>query len=93
MQLGRINMLEGLIEFSCKFALSPEDDVNIVTMEQNTWVFYQCEPEIWIVCGIANKPCRISASTGANIKDNMSFNKQVPNGASLLVAIKVQYEW
>jgi len=86
-------MLEGLIEFSCKFALSPEDDVNIVTMEMNTWVFFQCEPEIWIICGIANKPCRISSSTGinSNSKDNLSFNKQTPNGASLLVAIKVNW--
>lgn len=104
-------MLEGLIEFSCKFAITPEDDVNIVTMEKNTWVFYQCEPEIWIVCGISNKPTRISSSVApmghvgsptvvgsrysspTKAKDNVSFHKQIPNGAGLLVAIKVSRGW
>ena len=82
-------MLEGLIEFSNKFALSSEDDVHIVMMETNTWVFYQCEPDIWMVVSLSNKPSRVSIPHSSN--DSLPFHKHIPNGNSLLVAMKVSY--
>ena len=81
-------MLEGLIEFSNKFALSPTDDVNVVMMETNTWVFYQCEPDIWMVVSLMNKPSRVSVPSSSS-DPSTALHKQIPNGHSLLVAMKV----
>jgi len=91
-QLSRINMLEGLIEFSNKFCKS--DDIDIVIMEATTWVFYQCEPEIWIVIGMSNVASSIptnpinnnsssssSSSSNNNTKNNHNqHNSQSPKG-------------
>lgn len=104
-QLSRINMLEGLIEFSSKF--SKDIDIDIVIMQNTTWVFYQCEPDIWIVVGMSNVPSSIPSNTPIAAATNhggsqspagrksgwagtVGFHKHVPNGKGLLVAIKVK---
>lgn len=56
-QLTKINMLEGLIEFTNKFS---SESLDSVVMESNTWSFLECEPNIWIMMAIDN---------GANIID------------------------
>lgn len=85
-------MLEGLIEFSNKFNnnnSNDSEDINIVTMENNTYAFFNCESDIYIILSISNKPSKISSNNYLNIKENYLFNKHVPNGASMLIAIKV----
>lgn len=56
-QLTKINMLEGLIEFTNKFS---SESLDTAVMETNTWGFLECEPNIWIMVAIDN---------GANFSD------------------------
>lgn len=50
-QLGKITMLEGLIDFSSKFSLDP---IESCVLDNLTWSFYQCEPDIWIIMANQN---------------------------------------
>jgi hypothetical protein len=45
-QLNKINMIEGLIDFASKFSADP---ISTVVMQQYTWVFYECEKDVWLV--------------------------------------------
>jgi hypothetical protein len=45
-QLSKINMVEGLIDFAAKFSV---DSISTVVMQQNTWAFLECEPDVWFV--------------------------------------------
>lgn len=48
-QLNKINMVEGLIDFATKFCV---DSINTVVMQQYTWVFSECEKDIWIILAV-----------------------------------------
>ena len=48
-QLTRIMMLEGLIDFTTKFA---SEDITTTLMAGKTWCFAQPEPGLWMICGI-----------------------------------------
>lgn len=48
-QLNKINMVEGLIDFATKFSI---DAISTVVMQQNTWAFFECEKNIWVIIAV-----------------------------------------
>ncbi len=76
-QLNKVNMLEGLIEFSGKFSSEPLD---VVVMDNCSWAFHECELDIWIIVGVSN-----------DLKNNdhhSSFHSHRPNSFGLLHLLK-----
>ena len=57
-QLTKINMLEGLIDFTSKFSSEP---ISVVTMKKLTWGFLLCEPNTWIIVAVNSRGTKESA--------------------------------
>jgi hypothetical protein len=60
-KLNKINMLEGLINFTSKFS---NEVINTVVMNKLTWTFHECETNIWMIVAISN-----------NCNDDYNFNE------------------
>ena len=58
-QLNKINMVEGLIDFATKFSV---DAISTVVMQQNTWAFYECEKNIWVIAAVDSQSLNSSSS-------------------------------
>jgi hypothetical protein len=50
-QLSRMNLLEGLVDFTSRFSSEPLD---VVVMKNMTYAFLFCELDLWIVIGMNN---------------------------------------
>ncbi len=66
-QLNKINMVEGLIDFATKFSV---DAISTVVMQQNTWAFYECEKNIWVIAAVD------SQSLNSSSPDEFTHNHQ-----------------
>ena len=64
-KLNKINMLEGLINFTSKFS---NEVINTVVMNKLTWTFHECETNIWMIVAISN-----------NCNDDYNFNENDDN--------------
>eukprot|EP01038_Epipyxis_sp_PR26KG_P009333 gene9333-12576_t len=94
-QLTKINMLEGLIEFSSKFSFDPLDSV---VMERVTWGFYEAEKDLWIIIGVGNKPWESNSDNQDGWQENADigslhgfFYKHRVNINALNVTLKQLY--
>lgn len=70
-QLSRMNLLEGLVDFSSRFSSEP---IDVVVMKHMTYSFVLCEPDLWIVIGINNSELsdkkRSASSSSATSQGN-----------------------
>ena len=67
MQLSRLSLIEGMIEFAGKFSSEP---IDFVMMENSIWAFFECEPNIWMVVAVSNE-------------NKFSTTNSKPNGQAL----------
>jgi First Longin domain of INTU, CCZ1 and HPS4 len=59
-QLSRLSMIESLIVFTNKFSSEP---IEFVTMVDDTWAFFECERDVWIVIAVKNNPKPLKGAT------------------------------
>ena len=92
-QLSRVTMLEGLIEFTAKFSKAP---IETAMMENQTWAFVQCEPELWIVAAVDNDS-GVAEAASTSFEDSQSDRGQQqnqhhrPNGMCFFDALMKMY--
>ena len=104
--LSRMNMLEGLIDFTAKFS---HQDIDTVVLENNTWSFFHCEQDLWFICcmgGTSNGRGRAGGlsmdnnEATANSEDNKMnstaaqdtlFHTHQPSGVGLIDALQQMY--
>lgn len=74
-------MIEGLIDFSDKFCLSPLESV---VMNNVTWGFYNCESDVWFISGMDNLVSRELISEGgiAKIPTHLVSKGLSPSGSN-----------
>lgn len=51
-RLSKINMVEGLIEFTNKFS---KEKLGSIVMDNDIWGFYECEPQVWIAIAVPRR--------------------------------------
>ena len=78
-QLSQLSMIEGLIEFTNKFS---SEIIEYITMNDCTWAFFQCEPDIWIVTSHKNN---------TDIKNPNLIFKHRPNGSAMVKNLQYIY--
>lgn len=81
-QLNKINMVEGLIDFATKFSV---DSINSVVMQQYTWVFSECEKDIWIILAVDSQ---LSADNHSGLE--LTFDHQ-PNTYAMESSLRNLY--
>lgn len=73
-QLEIATMVEALIELTNKFSSEP---IKYVTMQKKSWVFVECEPEIWLIAAYSNdnqiKDIKTAADLMVNVKAVHAF--------------------
>jgi hypothetical protein len=79
-QLTKINMLEGLIDFSSRFSTQ---SIDYVLMDKTMWGFLEIEPSIWFFLAIDNKYLENQLNV---------FNNYRSNGYAILAAMRNMYK-
>jgi First Longin domain of INTU, CCZ1 and HPS4 len=94
-QLSKINMLEGLIEFTSKFSHEP---LETAVMDRLTWGFFEAEKDVWIIIGIGNTPHLDAYTNPEGWQENIGldstngyFNKHRVNADACILTLKRWY--
>lgn len=83
-KLIKLGLVEGLIEFTSKLG---DENVDYIVMESKLWVFYECEPQLWIISSLL-----YNNGTRSNQCVTERLIQHRPCGTSLKAVLKRMYE-